>query len=158
MCWRTSDEYTKSNDSVSNCSQVGRSVDDEAAVRAILVQLPGELHHSLRDVEPDALAKALGERAAEPANAAAEVESALAAHRLAEIVRDFQHLGDLRLAGIEELGELPTAAAALGARQNRPERVDARELLPFLLVPFETSARIATPNRRRGRRSPQGAS
>ncbi len=118
-------------------SEIRRGVDQEPAVRPVLVQLARELHHAFRDVERDALAKPLPKGPTEPADATAEVERPLAAHRFPEVVRDLEHLRDLGLPGREELGQLPAAAPAIGGGQDRPERVDLRELLPLLLVPAQ---------------------
>ena len=117
--------------------EIRAPVHEEAAVRAVRVQAPRVLEHPLRDVDARALLEAACERACQPPDAAAEVEGARGPALPAELARDSQHGLDVRLAPLEEAVELPAAIAGLRLGEDRPERIDEREVVPVALLPPE---------------------
>jgi len=80
-----------------------------------------------------ALGESVRERARETADAAAEVESPLSPVR--PVGRGTgEGLLDLPLAARKEGLELPAATATIGGAEDRPERIEVRQLLPVLPV------------------------
>src|SRR5207248_2070045 len=102
----------------------------EAEIGCIGVEAARMLEHAFGDVDPDGLVETAREGAGEPADAAAEVERALAPCRPAELSRGREHVLDLGLARGEERVELP-ATVPLGVdAENRPKRVDLGQVIP----------------------------
>jgi hypothetical protein len=114
--------------------QVSARVHLEAAAGAVGVQLPRAVHHRLRDVESEAALETLRQGSREAAHAAAEVERRPSSDGTAELLRARHQLRDLRLAGAEELLTVPGTELAVGVREDRPEGVLARDLLPLALL------------------------
>jgi hypothetical protein len=71
-----------------------------------------------------------GERPGEATDAAAEVERSLTADWAAEPRRRSDEVLDLGLAGGEELAQVPDAAALPIDREDGPERIDERKVVP----------------------------
>ena len=95
------------------------------------------LEHPLRDVDARGVLEVTRERTCQSPNAAAEVERTRDAALPAELPRHSQHGLDIRLPALEEAIELPALVAGLRLGEDRPERIDEREIVPVALLPPE---------------------
>ena len=106
-------------------------VDDEPAVRALLMQLARPLDHRLRDIDADDLVEALGQCSGGAPEPAAEVERAAQPTRPPELVRASHQRRNLLLARAEEITRIPATEFPVGCREDDPVRVLARHRVPL---------------------------
>ena len=122
---------------VCELAEIGTPVHQEAAVLAVRVEPPRVLEHPLRDVDARGVLEVARESACQSPDATAEVERARDAALPAELPRHSEHGLDIRLPALEEAIELPALVAGLRLGEDRPERIDEREIVPVALLPPE---------------------
>src|SRR5439155_6838254 len=113
---------------------VSLRVDAEARVRDLGIERPRLLDHAFREIDSDGLAEAAGERPRDATDPAAEVERAHAARRPAQLAGPRERTLGVRLSCRKEGVELPAAPATGRVGQDRPERIDGRQVLPLPLL------------------------